>query len=86
MADRAGEREVCPNCDGHGDGWHENPIICGGLPCVECNGVCVVCLGSDDPSTWDLRASRAAPAPAPAGLTPPPPPPARQRGWAGGFP
>lgn len=56
---------VCPNCDGHGGGWPENPMICGGLRCVWCNGVCAVCLGSDDPTTWVLDSMQPSP-PAPS--------------------
>jgi hypothetical protein len=49
---------LCPNCSGNGRGWPEHPTMCGGLPCPVCEGVCEVCLGSDDPTTWDMEAMR----------------------------
>lgn len=39
----------CPNCDGLGGGWPENPTLCGGLPCPECEGVCETCYGEPWP-------------------------------------
>jgi hypothetical protein len=38
-------REVCSECRGYGaDEWPKYPSMCGGLPCPECNGVCLACV------------------------------------------
>jgi hypothetical protein len=53
-----GVPDYCPNCSGNGRGWPEHPTMCGGLPCPVCEGVCEVCLGSDDPTKWNMEAMR----------------------------
>lgn len=45
--------KVCANCSGNGGPWPDNPIMCGGVPCPVCNGVCEACLGADPETLTD---------------------------------